>query len=157
MNTDRQNLATVHLSPNNRMEQLNMKTLQDVIDTAERCGSHWFDSDTMRFFNSRLCYSTAIPTSDGSVWFVSSERDGNDPRFYTIRRATLKYTPCTWANRHNYRSWVPSRVPTDEPIVLGMTFDIGTAPCCEFQEFASRNAAFRALKERILQYGFSPC
>lgn len=155
MNTDRQNLATVH----NRTEQLNMKTLQDVIDTAERCGSHWFDSDTMRFFNSRLCYSTATRTSDGSVWFVSSERDGNDPRFYTIRRATLKYTPCTWADRHNFQSWChqsPTPLPgcCDEdgmPPVLGMTFGIGTAPDCEFQEFASRNAAFRALKARIAE------
>jgi len=47
---------------------------------------HWFDEDSMRFFNSRLDESAYL--QNGIYYFISSERNDwiNKPRLYTIRR-----------------------------------------------------------------------
>ena len=51
---------------------------------------HWFDTDTMRFFKSRL--SSDLFYGKGVILFISSEKCGHEyPRKYTIR----KYTPGT--------------------------------------------------------------
>ena len=56
-------------------------------------GSHWFDSDTMRFFDSRV---SKMALFDGELyWFVSSEQFHDfdrglwEPREYTIRTMTI--------------------------------------------------------------------
>lgn len=46
---------------------------------------HWFDSDTLRLFSSRIS-SRVHPTPTGAL-FVSSETDGTNPRLYSVRRA----------------------------------------------------------------------
>ncbi len=45
-------------------------------------GQHFFDADTMRFFNSRV--SNILY---GGRYFVTSERNDNYPRYYTVREA----------------------------------------------------------------------
>ena len=55
---------------------------------AQRHGCHWFDTSSMRFFNSRVCESTWTKILDGleeQVYrFISSERFEDDPRRYTV-------------------------------------------------------------------------
>lgn len=48
-------------------------------------GSHFFDADTMRFFNSRV--SDMIVKHGNYIYFITSEKNRyNYPRAYTIRR-----------------------------------------------------------------------
>jgi len=69
---------------------------------AQSHGCHWFDTSSMRFFNSRVCESTwtKMPrttdptTGDEKVYrFVSSERFEDDPRRYTVREFRLEPDP----------------------------------------------------------------
>lgn len=48
-------------------------------------GYYWFSKDTMRFFKSRVV-SFDIVTG----YFISSERNGDLPRCYTIRKANFE-------------------------------------------------------------------
>lgn len=50
------------------------------------CGSHYWDRDTMRFFNSRL--ESVHPSKDKTATcFVTSEKfDETTPRKYTVRK-----------------------------------------------------------------------
>lgn len=58
-------------------------SVQDVELANSRAGQHFFDADTMRFFNSRVLGDLI----DGR-YFVTSERfDENHPRLYTLREA----------------------------------------------------------------------
>ena len=65
----------------------------EVRRIAERNGSHWFDADTMRFFDSRVSRHAIF---DGELyWFVSSEQfhdhvNGyHGAREYAIRTMTV--------------------------------------------------------------------
>lgn len=51
-------------------------------------GRHFFDKDTMQFFRCRLP-KFGIRASDGSVYFVTSERHPFSPRKYTVRRLSI--------------------------------------------------------------------
>jgi hypothetical protein len=55
---------------------------QKIVDDS----GHWFDVDTMRFFNCRISWGSIIQTQKGYA-FISSERNDmtNAPRFYSIR------------------------------------------------------------------------
>jgi hypothetical protein len=67
---------------------LKLHTLDQVKRAAIGAGSHWFDTDSMRYFNSRLG-QTVYPIPGGAL-FISSERfDYNSPRAYSVRS-------CTW-------------------------------------------------------------
>ena len=62
--------------------------MYNVIARADRAGSHFFDADTMRFFNSRVLDATLTQIgADGDHFrFVTSERyDWDSPRRYTVR------------------------------------------------------------------------
>lgn len=66
----------------------------DIRAVADGAGSHFFDPDTMRFFNSRLLSGAWV--LDGNeckpghrYLFVTSERYGDEPRHYTVRIMTL--------------------------------------------------------------------
>ena len=49
-------------------------------------GKHFFDADTLRFFNSRISNEIVVAASNERVLFVTSEkRDWNTPRLYTVR------------------------------------------------------------------------
>jgi hypothetical protein len=62
-------------------------TITRVKHTATKCGSHFFDKSTMRFFGSRL-QSKTHPSADGKcTYFVTSERYSSETRrYYTVRR-----------------------------------------------------------------------
>lgn len=65
-----------------------MKTLSDIKAAAEKHGSHWFDRDTMKFFNTKLQSKVHPMVDTGDILFVTSERmDAYHPRRYSIRRA----------------------------------------------------------------------
>jgi len=62
-------------------------------------GQHFFDADTMRFFNSRV--------SDilyGGRYFVTSERNNGFPRYYTVREALPDGTFATHDEFQQYGS-----------------------------------------------------
>ena len=65
---------------------------------ADGAGSHFFDADTMRFFNSRLLEGVYPAETNNGKWdartgnafyFVTSERPDWAPRHYTVRKMTL--------------------------------------------------------------------
>lgn len=49
---------------------------------------HFFDKDTMRFFNSSLT-SHFKRLNNLECLFITSERQGTNPRYYTVRRAII--------------------------------------------------------------------
>ena len=60
-------------------------SIADLITTSERLGGHFFDADTMRFFNSRVL-SDLYRVNDSEGYFVTSERfDYDTPRTYSVR------------------------------------------------------------------------
>jgi len=50
----------------------------------QRAGFHWFDADTMRAFKCRI--SDTVHAGPGGIYFVSSEKNGDRPRRYTVRQ-----------------------------------------------------------------------
>lgn len=50
-------------------------------------GFHFFSPDAMRFFRSRIL-SDIRNLSDDSALFITSEKNGEEPRRYTLRRIT---------------------------------------------------------------------
>jgi len=72
-----------------------MKNLTDVRRIARQTGNKFFSKSAMRFFNSRIVGGTRS-TSDGQVWFITSEKMDDDlhgnsfPRLYKVRRAMMQ-------------------------------------------------------------------
>ena len=96
-------------------------SIEDAKAIAKDQGNHFFSASTMRWWKSRIsdmCYSTI----DGkSMFFVSSERNDDYARRYTVRVAKLD------ENAH-------------------LTIETVS----EFQEYASRSGAHdRAQRERL--------
>lgn len=60
-------------------------TIEQAKRAVARTGSHWFDSDTLRFFGSRIS-SIVYPVTNG-CYFVSSEHTGfgREGRAYSVR------------------------------------------------------------------------
>lgn len=63
----------------------------ELADYNKRCGNHWFDADSKRFFSSRIgmIFHGQSP-ADWNI-FISSERNtwGNEPRLYTVRQLQI--------------------------------------------------------------------
>ncbi len=64
-------------------------SMAEVEDCAKRCGSHWFDPSSKRFFRSRVG-DTAYADGRGGAYFVSSEqfvpsRGPAERRLYSVR------------------------------------------------------------------------
>lgn len=57
-----------------------MTTTLDIQTHNRVAGGHFFDAATMRFFNSRV-----LDGVYGGRYFVTSERYGSEPRYYTVR------------------------------------------------------------------------
>lgn len=52
-------------------------------------GQHFFDKDTMRFFNSKV--APEAYTKDGkTAYFITSEQHGNESRKYTVRKMDME-------------------------------------------------------------------
>lgn len=59
-------------------------TLNEFKRLNKEKGFHWFDADTMRFFNSRISNWDAT-----TGLFITSEQNHGCPRLYTIRLANF--------------------------------------------------------------------
>lgn len=62
-------------------------TINEIQTEMMAAGSHWWDHDTMRHFSCRV--GQTVYQGEGGIYFVSSERCGDHPRAYTVR----KYSP----------------------------------------------------------------
>jgi hypothetical protein len=58
--------------------------IHDIKECVSICKSHFFDKDTMRFFNSRVG-ETAYLDGRGGAFFTTSERGPNNVRGYSVR------------------------------------------------------------------------
>lgn len=70
-------------------------SIDDLRKAASDLGSHYFDADTMRFFNGRVLegiYRPSIAECPRTGLFVTSERRWDDVRRYSIRRFTITRT-----------------------------------------------------------------
>lgn len=66
---------------------MKLDNMEAIEAAARKAGNHWFDKETMSFFDTRVS-DKVYPALDGSCYFVSSERfDAQSPRLYTVRRA----------------------------------------------------------------------
>ena len=64
-----------------------MKTIAEARKLHREKGLHFFDADTMRFFNSKIHGATLY----GGRYFVTSERfDDTRPRRYSVREIDPK-------------------------------------------------------------------
>lgn len=62
-------------------------SISEVKEKAKSCGSHFFDKDTMRFFNSRIVGNVINHSKDPRIaYFVTSEKRDDEPRLYTVRK-----------------------------------------------------------------------
>ena len=57
-------------------------TKTDLKQRVKECGSHYFDRDTMRFFNSKL---EGVYEGPNGAYFVTSEVPPGGSRKYTVR------------------------------------------------------------------------
>lgn len=72
------------------IQDLNITDAQQLSNTFYHLNprGHWFDKDTMRFFNTRVQHSL-IKTVNKVVYFVTSEKYLDDPRRYSLRSMSL--------------------------------------------------------------------
>lgn len=68
-----------------------LHTLDQVKRAAGSAGSHWFDRDALRYFNSRI--SERVYPVPGGALFISSEKfrglyEPDGERLYTVRSCT---------------------------------------------------------------------
>lgn len=60
------------------------KSIREIIDAADKAGSHYFSADTMAWFKSKV-YDDVF---NGNV-FVTSEKPPYGSRHYSVRRAIV--------------------------------------------------------------------
>jgi hypothetical protein len=66
--------------------RLNMQTIRQANADAN---GHWFDRDTIRFFNSRVLDSSLTYVCGNHAFFVTSERySSSTPRLFSVRKFT---------------------------------------------------------------------
>lgn len=58
--------------------------IRDIKECASICKSHFFEADTMRFFNSRVG-ENAYLDGNGGAYFTTSEKGPNGIRAYSVR------------------------------------------------------------------------
>jgi len=95
---------------------------QEISEIKHMTKSHFFDEDTMGFFNSRV-ESRALSKDNKTFYFVTSERYENEPRTYTVR--SLEF---------------------DGKVTNS---NVRTADGFEFQQFKSKKAADVAIKNLL--------
>lgn len=62
-----------------------LKSIADIKAKNRQIGHHWFDADTLRFFDSKI-YPRLYHVTEGA-YFVTSERGPDLVRKYTVRFA----------------------------------------------------------------------
>lgn len=63
------------------MSQYELNNLNDVRRVARRTGNHFFDRDTMQWWQGRICESLTRTAHDGKVWFIASDKMRYHPEF----------------------------------------------------------------------------
>lgn len=108
------------------MRDHSLNSLGQIITAVEKSGSHFFDKNTLRYFNCRVSEMVYPTFGFYGTLFVTSERDSGSSyehhaRYYTVRNAY----------------WV-----TDEEGLRTLRIDtVG-----KFQQYASRSGAHGAAK-----------
>lgn len=75
-------------------------TINDIKYANSEAGYHFFDADTLRFFNSRILGGVI-----GDGYFITSEKyDYNSPRLYTIRHANADGSISTVGEFQHYET-----------------------------------------------------
>lgn len=78
-------------------------TIHQIREHNQSVGSHWFDPDTMRFWNTRL--NDDVFAGPAGVFFTTSDRGYGGGRVNTVRR----YDPETAAIHTHSRDWASLR------------------------------------------------
>lgn len=89
-------------------------SMQEIIDANYNRGSHFFSTDTMRGFRSRISWESFTEPR----WFITSERAPGGPRRYTIRHAGDNGNISTVGEFQEYGSLVAAKAQLRE-IVAG--------------------------------------
>jgi len=79
-------------------------TISEIKAANKEKGGHYFDPETMRFFNSKT--ESSVYSGPGGVFFITSEQfvGSNgiaDPRKYSVRRFDPETGDCTTAGKFN--------------------------------------------------------
>lgn len=99
---------------------------EDLQFKAKSVGSHFFDADTMRLFDSRMITESVYKNDDGTVWyFATSEKAQGERRRYTARVARL--------------------VSGEQ----GEWMDVDTVDGTEFQQFSTRRQVNEFIYELV--------
>lgn len=137
-----------------RLADMPIRSMRDVRYLHAAGGGHFFDADTMRFFNSRILSGVRIG-ADGTVYFVTSERQSGTygsyphpsysyPRRYTVRRATRR--------DFEYIDRMAPGTPTLDHTIHGA--DIDTVG--EFQGYDTARQAWRAIDALLAAEAATP-
>jgi hypothetical protein len=138
-----------------------------IVGLVKRSGSHFFDTDTMRFFRSRLdVYAFAAP--DGWYFVTSERQDDQHPRLYTVRQLRTREgdTPDTqrlhlvelngfqaYPTLKRARTAAQKAARTARPLCTScrsrVSSEDGATVCGECQERAARIAADAAAKAGV--------
>ncbi len=59
-------------------------TINTIQDEMTAAGSHWWDHGTMRYFQCRV--GEKVYQGDGGIYFVTSERNHDEPRKFSVRQ-----------------------------------------------------------------------
>lgn len=57
-----------------------------IWEVQKRHSGHWFSPGAMSFFKSRLSAEAYAKREGADAYFVSSERHGDNPRLYSVRK-----------------------------------------------------------------------
>lgn len=68
-----------------------------------QAGKFYFSEDTMRFFGSRT--SEDVFEGPGGVFFITSEKNGSEPRRYTVRKYDPKTGDCDTAEPDGFQAY----------------------------------------------------
>jgi hypothetical protein len=82
------------------MRGRNVVDINDVQYCVDHCGSHFFDADTMRFFNSRVD-SIAYTDGEGGAYFATTERGPDGKRRASVRH----YSKCRVNTAGEFQSY----------------------------------------------------
>lgn len=83
-----------------------------------RPDGHWFDTDSMKFFKTKLPAS-AYETNAG-VLFVTSEVDPSGTKAYTVRRQTVQGDIKTVGEFHHFPTAAAARAEIKRIDVMGV-------------------------------------
>lgn len=102
-----------------------MKSIEDVIKTANRgISKHWFSQSAMEFFDS-IAHSTVYPDNAGGAYFITSERQGDEyPRLFSVRYCTAEGEISTIGDFQGYYTRVDAEIVAKKEAAFNWKRDI---------------------------------